>query len=48
MPHEKANEVMEDIKKEAIPIIRWMQRDIKESTRLTKEDFLHIIGKSRK
>lgn len=43
IPIEKANEIMEGIKQEAIPIIKRMQEDIKRSTIFQAKDFIYIL-----
>lgn len=42
LPLEKANEIMEEIKIEAMEIISRMREDIKGSTRFEWQDFTHI------
>lgn len=42
IPDEKADAIMENIKKEAIPLVLRMREDIKDSTRFELKDFLFI------
>lgn len=48
IPHEEANKIMENIKKDAIPLVSRMREDIKDSTRFEIKDFFHIVGGFRK
>lgn len=48
LPYEEANEIIENIKKQAKPLIRRMREDIKDSTRFEIKDFFHIVGGFRK
>ncbi|MGH7885152.1 MAG: hypothetical protein ACRENO_05595 [Thermodesulfobacteriota bacterium] len=43
LPTETMNKEIEEIKIEAWEIINRMREDVKESTRLNRSDFLHII-----
>lgn len=48
LPLDKANEAMEEIKVNAIEVISRMREDIKNSTRLEWQDFVHIFYGFRK
>ena len=48
LPLERANEKMEELKKEAILVISRMREDVKASTRLEWEDITHIISGFRR
>jgi hypothetical protein len=44
LPLERANEIMEEFKKEALSVISRMRDDIKASTRFEWHDFVHIAS----
>ncbi len=48
LPLERANEIMEEFKKEALAIISRMRDDVKASTRFEWQDFMHIASGFRK
>ncbi|MBI2815903.1 MAG: hypothetical protein HYX72_03080 [Acidobacteria bacterium] len=47
LPLQRADKIMEEIKKEAMSIVVRMREDIKASTRLELRDFVHILWASK-
>lgn len=48
LPLDRANEMMEEIKRDAITLISRMREDIKASTRFEWQDFIHILSGFRR